>query len=201
MLAARSDYFSALLARVGGLEPPCAAARRQQPRSSSSSSTGEPGSTQEQQLGPMQSRPAQEQGSAAAGAEPSGSSNGSAQQQAHASGGERDPGRPQRQHEAGTSGQPGQPPWAGGAELPSVAVSGVSAAIFGVVLRHVYMDGVPDLAPEFQTDEGAEALFDAADRYLLFTMKVQRCLACLIWLCSCVRRLVPACSGSAPLRV
>lgn len=60
----------------------------------------------------------------------------------------------------------------GGAALPAVDVAGMAAPVLEHVLRFVYTDGAGDLGPHFMGAEGAETLFDAADRYLLFAMKV-----------------------------
>jgi hypothetical protein len=65
------------------------------------------------------------------------------------------------------SGASGEPP----PQLPELAVSDVTAPVFEVVLHFMYTDTIGALSPSFLTDEGAEKLFDAADRYLLFTMK------------------------------
>ena len=48
----------------------------------------------------------------------------------------------------------------------------MAAPVLEHVLRFVYTDGAGDLGPHFMGAEGAETLFDAADRYLLFAMKV-----------------------------
>ena len=164
VLAARSDYLAALFARAGSLQQ----APRQK-RSSSGNGLADPATARTEQL---QQQREPEQGAEA----------GSMHQHEN----QGDPGRQQRHFEAGTSGREQRAPnniaqeqqhsGRPEAELPTVAVSGVSAAVFEAVLQHVYMDGVPNLAPEFCSDEGAEALFDAADRYLLFTMKVAHCL-------------------------
>ncbi|BDA48677.1 Ankyrin repeat and BTB/POZ domain-containing protein 1 [Coccomyxa sp. Obi] len=58
-----------------------------------------------------------------------------------------------------------------GETLPVVSVSDVSAAVLATVLEYVYSDALETLAPEFYTEDGAEQIFDAADRYLLFPMK------------------------------
>ena len=200
MLAARSDYLAALLARAGSLEQP-----PRQKRSSSSTGLAvslaarrEEEEEQQQQQQQQQQQRQPEQGTGQAG---------SAQQGQHE--GEGDPCRQLRQREASTSGREGQHSSAQGqqqqqqgarpeaaAELPVVAVSGVSAAVFAAVLQHVYMDSVPDLAPGICTDEGAEALFDAADRYLLFTMKVAACSSHMLpreHARACITSFVPAC--------
>jgi len=57
--------------------------------------------------------------------------------------------------------------------LPAVQVSGVSAAVMEVVLEFIYIDLLPHLPEAFMSEQGTEDLFDAADRYLVFTMKVR----------------------------
>ena len=59
------------------------------------------------------------------------------------------------------------------AALPAVAVGEVQAAAFGLVLQFMYSDAVQGLPQEFMQAHAAEELFDAADRLLLFTMKVR----------------------------
>ena len=54
-----------------------------------------------------------------------------------------------------------------------VSVADVSAAVLTTVLEYIYSDAFQSLAPIFFTEQGAEQLFDAADRYLIFQMKVQ----------------------------
>ena len=56
--------------------------------------------------------------------------------------------------------------------LPAVHVSGVSAAVMEVVLDFIYTDLLTQLPEAFMSEGGADELFDAADRYLLFSMKV-----------------------------
>jgi hypothetical protein len=60
-----------------------------------------------------------------------------------------------------------------GEALPVVPVMDVSAAVLATVLDYVYSDALEILAASFFTEQGAEQLFDAADRYLIFPMKVQ----------------------------
>ena len=42
---------------------------------------------------------------------------------------------------------------------------------FGVLLRYVYTNAPPKLAEEHRTQDGVAALFDAADRFLVFPLK------------------------------
>ena len=56
--------------------------------------------------------------------------------------------------------------------LPVVQVSGVSAAVMEIVLDFIYTDLLMQLPEAFMSEGGADELFDAADRYLLFSMKV-----------------------------
>lgn len=64
--------------------------------------------------------------------------------------------------------QPGRPRGI----LPVVQVSGVSAAVMDTVLDFIYTDLLMQLPEAFMSEGGADELFDAADRYLLFSMKV-----------------------------
>lgn len=48
----------------------------------------------------------------------------------------------------------------------------INAATFEVVLQFMYTDALTDLPREFMEARAAEELFDAADRLLLFAMKV-----------------------------
>ena len=56
--------------------------------------------------------------------------------------------------------------------LPAVQVSNVSAPVMEVVLDFIYTNLMPALPEAFLAEEGAEELFYAADRYLIFPMKV-----------------------------
>lgn len=56
--------------------------------------------------------------------------------------------------------------------LPCLRLSNVTSSVFEIVLHYIYSDCIAALGPEFLSEEGAEQLFDAADRYLIFTMKV-----------------------------
>ena len=51
-------------------------------------------------------------------------------------------------------------------------VSNVSAPVMEVVLEFIYTNLMPALPEAFLIEEGAEELFYAADRYLIFPMKV-----------------------------
>ena len=51
-------------------------------------------------------------------------------------------------------------------------VSNVSAPVMEVVLEFIYTNLMPALPEAFLSEEGAEELFYAADRYLIFPMKV-----------------------------
>lgn len=75
-----------------------------------------------------------------------------------------------------------------------MCVSGISAAVLEVVLEFVYTDLLPQLPDAFLTEEGAEELFDAADRYLIFAMKVRRSFDSVKRppLCTCPKCLVCA---------
>ena len=55
-------------------------------------------------------------------------------------------------------------------------VSGVSAAVLEIVLEFIYTDLLPQLPEPFMSEDGADELFDAADRYLIFSMKVGQML-------------------------
>ncbi|CAL5223847.1 g6430 [Coccomyxa viridis] len=55
--------------------------------------------------------------------------------------------------------------------LPTMQVSGVSAAVLEIVLEFIYTDLLPQLPEPFMSEDGADELFDAADRYLIFSMK------------------------------
>ncbi|CAK0738830.1 hypothetical protein CVIRNUC_001099 [Coccomyxa viridis] len=55
--------------------------------------------------------------------------------------------------------------------LPAVQVSSVSAPVMEVVLEFIYTNLMPALPEAFLSEEGAEELFYAADRYLIFPMK------------------------------
>ena len=57
--------------------------------------------------------------------------------------------------------------------LPAAQVSNVSAPVMEVVLEFIYTDLMPALPEAFVAEEGAEELFYAADRYLIFPMKVR----------------------------
>ena len=59
--------------------------------------------------------------------------------------------------------------------LPVVQVSRVSAAVMEIVLDFIYTDLLVQLPEAFLSEGGADELFDAADRYLLFSMKVSVC--------------------------
>ena len=78
-------------------------------------------------------------------------------------------------------------------------VSGISAAVLEVVLEFVYTDLLPHLPDAFLTEEGAEELFDAADRYLIFSMKVRRSSDSVEHppLCTCPKCLIYAVPPSA----
>lgn len=52
-------------------------------------------------------------------------------------------------------------------------VSGVAAAVMEVVLEFIYTDLLPRVPEAFLSEDGAAELFDAADRYLIFPMKVR----------------------------
>ena len=52
-------------------------------------------------------------------------------------------------------------------------VSNVSAPVMEIVLEFIYTNLMPALPEAFLTEEGAEELFYAADRYLIFPMKVR----------------------------
>ncbi len=52
-------------------------------------------------------------------------------------------------------------------------VSSVSAPVMEVVLEFIYTNLMPALPEAFLSEEGAEELFYAADRYLIFPMKVR----------------------------
>ena len=52
-------------------------------------------------------------------------------------------------------------------------VSNVSAPVMEVVLEFIYTNFMPRLPEAFLSEEGAEELFYAADRYLIFPMKVR----------------------------
>jgi hypothetical protein len=80
-----------------------------------------------------------------------------------------------------------------------VRVSGIFAAVLEVVLEFVYTDLLPHLPDAFLTEEGAEELFDAADRYLIFSMKVRRSSDSVERqpLCTCPKCLVYAVPPSA----
>ena len=56
-----------------------------------------------------------------------------------------------------------------GQSLPVVPVADVSAAVLATLLEYVYTDALGALEDK---EQGAEQLFDAADRYLIFPMKV-----------------------------
>ncbi len=59
-----------------------------------------------------------------------------------------------------------------GQSLPVVPVADVSAAVLATLLEYVYTDALGALEEDFHKEQGAEQLFDAADRYLIFPMKV-----------------------------
>ena len=59
--------------------------------------------------------------------------------------------------------------------LPVVAAGDVSAAAFTVILQFMYTNDVAHLPPAFMEAPSAAELFDAADRLLLFSMKVITC--------------------------
>lgn len=58
-------------------------------------------------------------------------------------------------------------------DLPTVDIGGISAEVMERVLDCAYTDGFPTgLSAEWLTPSGVEALFDAADMLLLFSLKV-----------------------------
>lgn len=58
-------------------------------------------------------------------------------------------------------------------DLPTVDIGGISAEVMERVLDCAYTDGFPiGLSAEWLTTSGVEALFDAADMLLLFSLKV-----------------------------
>ncbi|KAK9830010.1 hypothetical protein WJX72_009170 [[Myrmecia] bisecta] len=57
------------------------------------------------------------------------------------------------------------------AQLPMLTVHDVSADVFRMVLHFMYTDEVGELDGQYVNADGANALFDAADRYLVFAMK------------------------------
>lgn len=58
-------------------------------------------------------------------------------------------------------------------DLPTVEIGGISAGVMECVLDCAYTDGFPTgLSAEWLTASGVEALFDAADMLLLFSLKV-----------------------------
>ncbi len=80
--------------------------------------------------------------------------------------------------------------------LPVVQVSGVSTAVLEIVLEFIYTDLLPQLPEPFLSEDGADELFDAADRYLIFSMKVGHTLtSCSYWSSLCVPFLCISCIG------
>lgn len=75
--------------------------------------------------------------------------------------------------QGGLQTSPHQSRHAADSALPSVAVGDVGAAAFAVVLQFMYTDAVDSLPAIWHESHAAVELFDAADRLLLFTMKVK----------------------------
>ena len=169
MLAARSDYFAALLARADSLARPPPGQQRQASAEhvpdAAACSRLQPSSPPEEQ------QPCSMSHAGADGRQKEVTPQEERRQGSHAAcstSGQEDAAGGRRRHGRGAPDQDG----GSAQQLPVVDVLGVSAPVLEAVLRFVYTDGAGDLGPQFLHAEGAETLFDAADRYLLFTMKV-----------------------------
>ncbi len=56
--------------------------------------------------------------------------------------------------------------------LPCIVVDDVSLEVFEVLLRFIYTDSVGDLGSEWAWASETQRLLDAAERYLMLSMKV-----------------------------